>query len=70
MNEIEILDNSQGIWWTRPTFSVMLETMSVKVSSFILIEESETRIKGWTAALYAGNMLFILGFTPGERWIF
>ena len=70
MNEIEILDNSQGIWWTRPTFSVMLETMSVKVSSFILIEESETRIKGWTAALYAGNMLFILGFTPGERWLF
>ena len=48
----------------------MLETMSVKVSSFILIEESETRIKGWTAALYAGNMLFILGFTPGERWFF
>ena len=70
MNEIEIPDNSQGIWWTRPTFSVMLETMSVKVSSFILIEESETRIKGWTAALYAGNMLFILGFTPGERWFF
>ena len=30
--------------------------------------ESDTSMRGYLAALYAGTMLFILGFTP-EQWM-
>lgn len=37
-----------------------------QLESILLIPESDTRMRGYLADLYAGTILFILGLTPGK----